>query len=106
MLPWTNQFYSFLHTLSLYKHTTYIDIDGICNAIWELQHIIPCHECKLHYIDFVKNNNLKAYIESDARFGFFKWSVDLHNNINMKTNRPELSFEEALKIWNPVFGKS
>jgi hypothetical protein len=57
--------------------------------------VIPCYECKKHYL-----NDITEYpprLETNETL--FKWSVDLHNRVNVRLNKKELSYEEALEYW-------
>lgn len=56
---------------------------------------IPCGECKKHWLDMIKEyppdfSNQKAY---------FEWSVKVHNIVNKRLGKKEISVEEALSIW-------
>lgn len=65
-------------------------------AEWELQ--IPaygCH-CRKFYLEY-KANNPPDFSSEDA---LWIWGVGLHNAVNKKLDRLELTIDKARKIWN------
>ena len=69
--------------------------DGLSLANWELK--IPQYgcSCKKFYAEW-KAENEPDFTSPDA---FFAWGVDLHNAVNRKLGKPELTIDEARKIW-------
>jgi len=65
--------------------------------------IISCQNCADHcsaYIDLMTPNldNIVSY-----RDNLFKFFVDLHNYVNKRLSKPEMSMQQALKLYsNPV----
>ena len=58
--------------------------------------VLPCQLCASHYIEWYNNldpNNIYKPLEL-----FYK-TVDLHNSVNNKINKNEVSYEEALNKW-------
>ena len=64
-------------------------------ASWELT--IPQYECgcRAFYAQY-KADNPPDFTTPEA---FFAWGVALHNAVNRKLGKPELTYEEALSIW-------
>ena len=64
-------------------------------ASWELT--IPRYECgcRAFYAQH-KADNPPDFSTPEA---FFRWGVALHNSVNRKLGKPELTIEEALSIW-------
>ena len=62
---------------------------------WELT--IPKYECgcQAFYAQH-KADNPPDFTSPEA---FFRWGVALHNAVNRKLGKPELTYEEALSIW-------
>ena len=46
------------------------------------KYIIPCNYCKNHYIDMLHSETFK--INEDT---LFKWTVNIHNNVNKMLNK-------------------
>lgn len=63
-----------------------------------LKYIIPCEACRKHYTDLL-NSELK--LTSDIlsnQTTLFKWTVDIHNNINLRLNKKEMEYAEAINV--------
>jgi hypothetical protein len=62
--------------------------------------IIPCKMCRNHYNQNINNeeNSIEKNVNTEH---IFNWTVRLHNIVNKDTNKPVLSFYEALQIYTP-----
>lgn len=71
-------------------------------AEWEK--IIPQYECgcRAFYAKY-KMDNPPDFTSPEA---FFAWGVELHNAVNRKLGKPELTIEEALSIWRKDDGST
>jgi FAD-linked sulfhydryl oxidase len=55
--------------------------------------MLPCRYCRQNY-----RENLKVFpIQADYKMDLVWWTIDLHNRVNIETNKPILSREDALK---------
>lgn len=74
--------------------------DGLSLANWELK--IPQYgcSCKKFYAEW-KAENAPDFTSPDA---FFAWGVALHNAVNRKLGKPELTIDEAKSIWRKSDG--
>ena len=98
-------FYSIQHTpiknpwIELHDGTVR---DGLSLANWELK--IPQYgcSCKKFYAEW-KAENAPDFTSPEA---FFAWGVRLHNAVNRKLGKPELTIDEAKKIWRSKDGCS
>jgi len=70
------------------------------NFILGIPVMLPCEKCREHANQFIESNynNLDNIVSS--RDNLFKFFVDFHNNANRKTGKPEMSYEEAKKLYN------
>ena len=70
-------------------------VDAAGLAAWELT--IPQYECgcRRFYAEY-KMANPPDFTTPEA---FFAWGVALHNAVNRKLGKPELTIDEALSIW-------
>jgi hypothetical protein len=66
---------------------------------------LKCHICRGHAIQYVTANppalmyNLQ---DPDGReIGLFKWTWIFHNAVNRRLGYPEMSFDDAYRIFNP-----
>lgn len=56
---------------------------------------ISCGSCKAHLEELLK----ALPTDYSSKEGFFKWTVEIHNMVNKKLEKPIVSVEEALLIW-------
>jgi len=72
------------------------NIEEDCNTF-------PCARCKIHFRNFLDNYPLKQYwlIKDDKGrdIGFFKWTWELHNQVNRRLRKYEPKFEEAYNYY-------
>ena len=97
---WGPPLWDFLHTL------TVIDFeDGAANErfgasrvenLRALRGAIPCERCVAIYDEHLALLNTVALVEPMA---LFRWGWALHNAVNRKMRKPELTLEEALARW-------
>ena len=59
-----------------------------------LANLIPCPVCREHYKQHITQNPLTPHL--DSRTDLFKWTVDLHNAVNMSLGKTKWTVEEAL----------
>jgi hypothetical protein len=88
-----------IHTLALYakndkaKEAFVVSINLLCDNF-------GCETCKPHFRKFIDTHDLKKYWHVNFDFeddvGFFKWTWELHNEVNKKLNKPIVAFEDAL----------
>lgn len=53
-------------------------------------YIIPCLSCRQHFEQVLVENPVPETGD------FFQWSVDVHNIVNKRLGKPEVSYEDAL----------
>jgi hypothetical protein len=67
------------------------------NLILNLHILIPCQSCKEHYYNFIKKVDLdKVVVSRENLFTFF---VGLHNYVNFRLGKREMTIEEAKKTY-------
>ena len=71
------------------EHKAAIDFFG------SMGELIPCHMCRKHYKDYIKDHPIRA----DNRNELAKWTFDLHNAVNARTGKPQLSYDEVKKMY-------
>ena len=74
-----------------------------------LPSVLPCPTCSAHLAELYRKMPLPKP-EKDT-FKVFQWSVDIHNAVNKRLNKPNVSFEEAAKLYfdkgtNPCTNKN
>ena len=77
-------------------------VDAAGLSEWEKT--IPHYGCACrHFYQGYKADNPPDFSTPEA---FFRWGVDLHNAVNRKLGKAELTIEEALSIWRNSDGST
>lgn len=85
-----------IHRLSLsavtdsLKESFIIYMNVLCDTF-------PCQKCQPHFRSFIDTHSLRNYWNIDH--GFFRWSWELHNDVNNRTGKYIYPFEEALSLF-------
>jgi hypothetical protein len=58
--------------------------------------VLPCGMCGQHFAELIREN---PFPDSRDPMVLFEWSVNAHNIVNLHTNKPILTVEQALAIW-------
>jgi hypothetical protein len=97
---WGKYLWGFLHTISICdfdsSETNFRIQEPIKNNIKMLTDSIPCNSCKDHFIKKLSSIDILDLNKSNV---LFYWTVDLHNEINKKIGKKEISYSEAINIW-------
>ena len=59
---------------------------------------IPCIICRNHFIQFCNKNNIESVVSS--RSNLFYFFLDCHNEINKKTGKKIISYDEAFEYYS------
>jgi hypothetical protein len=87
---WGNHLWGFIHTISLASNPKSIEV------LRYLTNVIPCEVCKEMYLDNLK---LLDTVDLNKKLALFYWSVDLHNKVNTKLNKIQLTYSEASSLY-------
>ena len=93
-----------IHTIAINYplYPTKEDKKRIYNFFSTLGEVLPCKYCRQHY-----RENLKEIpIQANSKMDLVWWTIDLHNKVNMITNKPVLSREEALQKIMSMYKKT
>ncbi len=99
---WGTFIWSYLHTISIPcdKEIPKVEFHRIKKLLKNISNIIPCHTCKEEYDKYL--NSLKE-IKYDKilvdRMILFKWGFIVHNRINKKLKKKQISYDQALDKW-------
>lgn len=99
---WGPGAWKFLHSVALKYPDNPSDNDKNNYLLFfdNLQHVLPCPKCKENYKDHLKKFPLKESLEDNI--SLFKWTVDIHNEVNSMNNKKIYSYDEALQLYtNP-----
>ena len=94
---WGQYLWGFIHTITIidYDNNTDFNIKAKENLI-NIENCIPCYKCRSLYKEFLEKLEL---LDMTKSLVLFYWSVDLHNTVNKKLNKPEVNYEDALLLW-------
>lgn len=92
----------FWHTMHLSamgypKEPTYSEKRAAKEFFESLQYLIPCPVCKEHYKQHLANNPITPSL--DSRKDLFTWTVNVHNAVNKKLNKPEYTEQDAIEFY-------
>ena len=74
------------------EHKAAVDFFG------SMAELIPCHMCRKHYKDYIREHPIKA----DNRDELAKWVFDLHNDVNRRTNKPRRNIDDSTMSMHPA----
>uniref|UniRef100_A0A6C0CC12 thiol oxidase n=1 Tax=viral metagenome TaxID=1070528 RepID=A0A6C0CC12_9ZZZZ len=105
MLPdiWGRCAWNFIHlvTLDYPMNPTDEDKQYYRNFFTSLLHVLPCEKCRHNLYKNLKKLPLSESVMS-TRLNLVKWGIDLHNMVNVHTNKPILSYSEAITAINKL----
>lgn len=73
--------------------------DPVADLAWlkgEFALSLPCGTCRSDFLAYLREHPPQL----DSPDAAFEWTVELHNAINAKLGKPNMSPEEAARIWN------
>jgi hypothetical protein len=100
---WGPKLWFFIHTIALNfpDNPTYEEIRSYETFFNNLKDIIPCDKCKFHYSQRLNNNPIIKYLTNPDTL--FRYTIDLHNDVNKSLNKKIYSYEEVVKIYQAHF---
>ena len=66
-----------------------------------LSSTIPCKNCSTHYSKYIRQHKQDLDIICSSRDTLFNFLVDIHNKVNKRNGKPEVSYKEARNIFKP-----
>ena len=103
---WGPHLWFVMHTMSFNypKEPTLNDKKNYYNFFYNLTIILPCNECRKHFIDFFERNPIKNYLIN--RDKLIEWVMRAHNNVNKLNNKPQWTLDQVFKHYQPIFLRS
>jgi|UniRef100_A0A6C0F780 hypothetical protein len=102
---WGEHAWIFLHTITLNypEEPTFSDKYNYKILFESLKDTLPCPTCREHY-----KENITLYpIDLSSREALVKWLIKIHNLVNEKNGKRNLSYEEVIdyykSLYNPTF---
>ena len=99
---WGPSAWSFLHTITFNypENPTDIEKQKYYTFFNSLKNVLPCPLCKEHYIQ----NFETIPIRLENRESLIEWLIDIHNEVNRKNGKRELSYNEVYHIYTDMYG--
>jgi hypothetical protein len=75
-------------------------LDADAERVWidDFTKRVPCGECKQHWRMLLK----EVPPDLSSRDAYFAWGVTAHNAINVRLGKPQVSVDEARRLWTPT----
>jgi len=94
---WGPVIWNFIHTISIIDFLeNEMYVNEVKKYLQSVFNILPCKHCCETYKIWI--DKLET-IDINERMVLFKWSVDLHNEVNVKINKQTWSYEQAIDHW-------
>lgn len=104
---WGPKTWNFLHTISLSYPAVASEStkEAMFSMLQSLGVLIPCDKCRVHYKEWLNSTvSTPKAVALRGRDSVFGALVDLHNSVNMRIGKPQMSMETAHKIHGNVKG--
>ena len=102
---WGPHAWFFLHSISFNYPETPTDTDKrnmLAFAI-NIGELLPCEYCKMHYQQYFTSNPIQKNLSS--RTALINWFIDLHNSVNRRLKKPEMSFDQVVSFYEKKYQK-
>lgn len=113
---WGTSLWSFIHTITINSHPKNVSHieelnnkhakealdetikinEKVIKILKMLKDLIPCPRCLSVYVIHLEYLDK---IDLSTEMVLFKWSVELHNEVNKKLNKPIFTYQNALEMW-------
>ena len=97
---WGPDAWSFIHYVALGYPTNPSDQDkeNYKNFYNNIQNILPCSKCSKNYIRHLKDFPIENSLINNQEL--FKWTIDIHNEVNKELNKRVYSYQEITNKYN------
>jgi hypothetical protein len=65
-----------------------------------LGHLVPCPKCREHYQQHLQKMPIGPHL--DRRDDLFRWTVNVHNEVNKLTGKPVVSEGESIQFYRRI----
>ena len=100
---WGPSAWLFIHSIAFGypENPTNQDKKNAKKFLESLAYIIPCLKCQKHY----RQNIKKLPWNLDSREDFFRWTIDLHNEVNKSIGKPVQKYDDIYKLYSSMYEK-
>jgi len=96
---WGPFFWHTIHIVALGypQEPAYSDKKAMKEFFESLQHLIPCPICRTHYVSHM--TKLPIGPSLDNRKDLFRWTIDLHNDVNEMLGKRKYTETEVIQYY-------
>lgn len=101
-VEWGPYLWYYLHTIAANypKNPSAKQREGMKKWLCSLKWTIPCKNCSVHYGGYINKHRPHLDYICNSRENLFEFLHDIHNKVNKRTNKPEMSLDEAKKQYS------
>jgi hypothetical protein len=98
---WGPSFWNTMHYSAIIysNNPTDEDKNNVKLFLLSLQNILPCAKCREHYKQNLIKYPLNDHVLS-SKINLFKWTNDIHNEVNKMNNKKQFTLEDSLKKYS------
>ena len=103
---WGPGAWTLLHSITFNypKTPSQQDKNEYADFFYSLANVLPCATCQNHFRKNLNDLPLKLHLQS--RNDLVKWLFEIHNLINIQTNKKTITFKKFQKIYKQLYSKS
>lgn len=100
---WGTWLWGYIHTICIIDtEDMKTNVDLCISRLKALSSLFPCKECYKHFYEYIAKLD---YIDVYKPMELFKWSVDLHNSVNQKLGKQQITYDKAMREWCMIIPK-
>jgi hypothetical protein len=85
-------FWGALHLACLYAD----DYKTLRAFVYSYTEVLPCPACREHFAQVLSR---RPFPVEGHNLEYFSWSVDVHNIVNQRLNKPMITYDAAFAEW-------
>ena len=89
-----------LTALTYPNEPSYAQKKGAKEFFESLAHLIPCPKCREHYTVYLQKLPISPHL--DRRADLFRWTVNLHNEVNVSLGKGRITELEAIDFYRRI----
>jgi hypothetical protein len=82
------------------KEASKIVVDKMKGFILGIPYMVVCKDCSTHAQAYIESRMSELDNVCSGRTNLFNFFVDFHNYVNKRYNKPELSYDDARKLYS------
>lgn len=98
---WGPHLWAYLHfsTANYPDKPSHEEIENMKAWLCSLYVTIPCDTCSQHYKKYIDNKKNELDDICSCREKLFRFMVDIHNKVNLRTGKPTITYEQAKQMY-------